>query len=44
MLVLEEWRENSDKSYAIGGVLMDLSKTFDCIPHDLLLQNLLHVV
>ena len=35
--LLEEWRENLDKSYATGGVLMDLSKAFDCAPHDLLL-------
>ena len=31
--LLEEWRENLDKNYA-GGVLMDLSKASDCIPHD----------
>ena len=34
--LLEEWRGNLDKSSVVGGVLMDLSKAFDCVPHDLL--------
>ena len=38
--LLEEWRENLDKKYVVGGVLMDLSKACDCIPHDLLLVKL----
>ena len=32
---LEEWRENLDKNNVVGGVLMNLSKAFDCVPHDL---------
>ena len=38
--LLEEWRENLDKNHVVGGVLMDLSKAFDCVPHDLLLAKL----
>ena len=38
--LLEEWRENLDKNYVVGGVLMDLSKAFDCVLHDLLLAKL----
>ena len=38
--LLEEWRENLDKNYVVGGVLMDLSKAFDCVPHHLLLAKL----
>ena len=34
--LLEEWRENLDKKYVVGGVLMDLSKAFGCVSHDLL--------
>ena len=36
----EEWKENLDKGFFAGAVLMDLSKTFDCIPHDLLISKL----
>ena len=31
--LLEEWRENLDKTYVVGGVLMDLYNVFDCVPH-----------
>ena len=38
--LLEEWRENIDNNFTVGGVLMDLSKDFDCIPHELLIAKL----
>ena len=34
--LFEECREHLDKNHVVGGVLMDLFKTFDCFPHDLL--------
>ena len=36
----EEWRKNLDNNYFIGAVPMDLSKAFDCIPHDLVIATL----
>ena len=36
----EEWRKILDNSYFIGAVLMDLSKAFDCIPHNLVIFKL----
>ena len=34
--LLKLWRENLHKNYVVGGLLMDQSKTFDCVLHDLL--------
>ena len=38
--LLEEWREKLDKNFIVGAVLMDLSKAFDCIPHDMIIAKL----
>ena len=38
--LIEEWRKNVDNNYFIGAVLMNLSKAFDCIPHDLVIVKL----
>ena len=35
--LIENWKATLDKNYYTGAVLMDLSKAFDCIPHDSLI-------
>ena len=40
MGLLGECRKQLEHSKIAGTVLLDLSKTFDCIPHDLLIVTL----
>ena len=36
----EDWRKHIDENKIVGGLLMDLSKAFDCLPHESLIAKL----
>ena len=38
--LLEDWRKALDNNECVAAILMDLSKTFDCLPHELLVAKL----
>ena len=38
--LLEKWRYNVDQGRMFGALLTDLSKAFDCLPHDIIIAKL----
>ena len=40
LLVIDKWKKAVDSNKVFGAVVTDLSKTFDCIYHDLIIAKL----
>ena len=40
LVMLEKWKSSVDKWKAFGILLTDLSKTFDCLSHELIVAKL----
>ena len=38
--ILKDWKEALDKNMFVGVILVDLSKAFGCLPHDLITEKL----
>ena len=38
--LLEKWRNKLDDNLFLGGVLTDVSKAFDCLPHNLIIDKM----
>ena len=42
--MLEKWRKALDNNKLAGALLTDLSKAFDCLNHNLMIANCMHMV
>ena len=40
LALTEQWKENLDNHNIIGTIAIDLSKAFDCLPYDWILEKL----
>ena len=40
LVMKEKWKNSVDKGKTFGALLTDLSKAFDCLPHDLIIAKL----
>ena len=37
--LLQRWQKEPDKSELVGTILIDLSKAYECLPHDLIIAK-----